>query len=92
MLRVFATIVLPLVLPTAIYLFWVGFAHGAPPAEEPRWAAMPWVWLVGAGALLLGFVLFVVTVGFGTSQPGTYVPPRWENGRIIPGHIEQNHP
>jgi uncharacterized protein DUF6111 len=91
MLRVVATIVLPLVLPTAIYLFWVQLARRSQRVEGVRWAALPWVWLAGAGALLLGFVLFVVTVGFGTSEPGTYVPPRWENGRIIPGHIEP-HP
>ena len=23
-----------------------------------------------------------------STTPGTYVPPRWENGRVIPGHIE----
>jgi len=41
--------------------------------------------------LLLALTLFVVTVHFGTSQPGTYVPPRSENGRIVPGHIEPAH-
>ena len=46
------------------------------------------MWLAAAGVLLLAVVLFVVTVHYGTSQPGTYVPPRWENGRIVPGHIE----
>ncbi len=104
MLRVFLTIVLPLVLPTALYLLWLRVAHwlpggsppgspagstpGSPPGETVQWAALPWVWLAAAGALLLALMLFVVTVHFGTSQPGTYVPPRWENGRIVPGHIE----
>jgi hypothetical protein len=96
MLRVFLTIVLPLLLPTALYLFWLRVAHwwpwGSQPesqrSEEVRWAALPWVWLAGAGALLLALVLFVVTVHFGTSEPGIYVPPRWEDGRIIPGHVE----
>jgi hypothetical protein len=104
MLRVFLTIVLPLVLPTALYLLWLRVAHwlpgGSPPGspagstpgaqqgEWVQWAALPWVWLAAAGALLLALMLFVVTVHYGTSQPGTYVPPRWENGRIVPGHIE----
>jgi hypothetical protein len=96
MLRVFFTIVLPLVLPTALYLVWLRVANwsprGAPQeaqqGETVQWAALPWVWLAGAGALLLAIVLFVVTVHFGTSQPGTYVPPHSENGRIVPGHIE----
>jgi len=103
MLRVFFTIVLPLVLPTALYLLWMRLAHwlpwGAPwgspegsqPGEAVRWAALPWVWLAAAGALLLTLMLFVVTVHFGTAEPGTYVPPRWENGRIVPGHIDPAH-
>jgi hypothetical protein len=96
MLRVFFTIVLPLVAPTALYLVWLRVAHwpsggaseGSPQGECERWAALPWVWLAASGAALLALVLFVVTVHFGTAQPGTYVPPRWENGRIVPGHIE----
>jgi hypothetical protein len=100
MLRVFLTIVLPLVLPTLLYLVWVRVAHwgsaegsqqGSERGETVRWAALPWVWLAAAGALLLALTLFVVTVHFGTSQTGPYVPPRWENGRIVPGHIEPAH-
>ncbi len=103
MLRIFFTIVLPLVLPTALYLLWLRVAHwlpgGSPPGspegsqrgEAVRWAALPWVWLAAAGAVLLALMLFVVTVHFGTSEPGTYVPPRWENGRIVPGHIDPAH-
>jgi hypothetical protein len=53
-----------------------------------RWRALPWLWLAGAGAVLLAVVLFVVTVHFGTSEPGVYVPPRYEGGRVVPGHIE----
>ncbi len=88
MLRVLLTIVLPLALPTALYLSWMWIAQGAERSRNVHWAAVPWVWLAGAGALLLALVLFVVTVGFGTSTPGVYVPPHWENGRMIPGHIE----
>lgn len=88
MVRVFITIVLPLLVPTALYLLWVG-ALGAPhEGGAMPWASMPWVWLVGAGVALLAIVLFVVTVGFGTQQQGVYVAPRLENGAIIPGHIE----
>lgn len=95
MLRVFFTIVVPLLLPTALYLVWVRVAHWSPRGSErgetASWAALPWLWLAATGALLLALVLFVVTVHYGTSQPGTYVPPRWENGRIVPGHIEPAH-
>ncbi len=98
MLRVFFTIVLPLVLPTALYLVWVRLTHSSPGGDGSqqeserggtvRWTALPWLWLATAGAVLLALMLFVVTVHFGASQPGTYVPPRSENGRIVPGHIE----
>jgi len=92
MLRVFVTIVLPLVLPTALYFFWMRLAlwspRGAEEDDSVHRGATPWLWLAGAGALLLAGVLFVVIAGFGTSTPGVYVPPHTENGRIVPGHIE----
>ena len=88
MLRVFVTMVLPLVLPTALYLGWVWMAQGPRHDDGVRWGALPWVWLAGAGVLLAAVVLLVVMVGFGTSQPGVYVPPRMESGKIVPGHIE----
>jgi hypothetical protein len=88
MLRVFLTIILPLVLPTALYLLWISTLGSSHNGGRASWTAVPWIWLAGAGAALLVIVLFVVTVHFGTSQQGIYVPPRWENNQIIPGHIE----
>ena len=86
--RAFLTVILPLLLPTALYLAWLYLAHWLQHDGAIRWERLPWLWLAGAGVLLLGLVLFVVTVHFGTSQPGSYVPARWENGRVVPGHIE----
>jgi len=88
MLRVVLTIVLPLLLPTALYLLWITTLRSAREGGVIRWTAVPWIWLAGAGAVLLAIVLLVVTVHFGSSQEGVYVPPRWESDRIIPGHIE----
>ena len=92
MFRVLVTIVLPLVLPTALYLGWMWFAGGTARRGEIGWRALPWPWLAAVGVLLSAIVLFVVMVGFGTSEPGVYVAPHWENGRIIPGHIEPRQP
>ena len=92
MARVFITIVLPLLLPTALYLLWVSALGPSHEGGAIPWASMPWVWLAGAGVALLAVVLFVVTVGFGTQQQGIYVAPRWLNGAIIPGHIEPKGP
>ena len=88
MLRVFLTIVLPLALPTGIYVGWLFVAHRVQWDGTVPWVELPWVWLAAAGVLLLVVVLFVVHLHFGTAQTGIYVPPRWENGRITPGHIE----
>jgi hypothetical protein len=88
MLRVFLTVVLPLVLPTAIYVGWLVVAQRMQRTGAVPWVELPWVWLAGAGVVLLAVVLSVVHVHFGTAETGTYVPPRWEDGRIIPGHVE----
>ncbi len=88
MLRAFFEIAVPLVLPTALYFLWVWSVRRLRGREATRGAALPWIWLAGAGAVLLAIVLFVVNVNLGTSTQGVYVPPRWVNGRIVPGHIE----
>jgi hypothetical protein len=86
MLRIGATIVLPLLLPTGLYLLWV-FVCAAPREKGASPRTIPWVWLAGAGVVLLAAVLFGMTIGFGTAQRGVYVAPQWLNGRIVPGHI-----
>jgi hypothetical protein len=83
-MREFLTIVLPLALPTVLYLIWLRLSSGG-----FAWRLVPLLWAAGAGAALLALVLFTVTVHFGTSARGTYVAPQWRNGRIVPGHIEQ---
>lgn len=88
MVRIFLTIVLPLLVPTALYLLWVSTLGAPHDGGAVAWNLVPWVWLAGAGAVLLVIVLLVVSVGFGTSQEGVYVAPRYVNGHIIPGHIE----
>jgi hypothetical protein len=92
MVREFLAIVLPLLLPTALYLLWMGTLGAPHEGAAIPWTSVPWVWLAGAGAALLAIVLLVVTVGFGTQQQGVYVAPRWQNGHIIPGHIEPQAP
>jgi hypothetical protein len=92
MLRVLLTIVLPLLLPTAIYVAWLmamqWSARGSAPGEGVRWTALPWIWLAATGVVLLVLVLLTLTVHFGEPETGTYVPPRYEDGRVVPSHIE----
>jgi hypothetical protein len=85
MLRVLLTIVVPLLAPTALYLLGLLLLRRL---GRVRWRALPWVWLMGAGAAALMIVLLFVEVHFGAPQRGVYVPPQWRNGHIVPAHIE----
>lgn len=48
----------------------------------------PVAWLIVAGVLLAAASLFFLAVSTGSEPGGTYVPPRYEDGRIVPGHVE----
>ncbi len=86
--REILTLVVPLLLPTVIYLIWLRATGWSETAGALAWHQLPWVWLALSGVALTAIVLVVITVGFGTTLPGVYVPPRIENGRIVPGHVE----
>jgi hypothetical protein len=88
MLRELLTIIVPLLLPTVLYLVWLRVAQWSKAGDSIAWRGLPWLWLAGGGVALMALVLYVVTVHFGTSASGIYVPPHQENGRIVPGHIE----
>ena len=88
MLRVLLTIVLPLLLPTAIYVAWIWFMSRSANREPVRLGTLPLVWLAIAGVALLALVLVTVSVRFGQPMRGRYVPPRYEDGQVIPPHLE----
>jgi hypothetical protein len=81
--RVFLTIIVPLLLPTALYAAWrilVGKQINVPAV---------WVWLAVAGLALASLMLVFVSVDFGTPKNGLYVPPHVnDSGTVVPGHIE----
>jgi hypothetical protein len=92
MTRVFLTVVVPLLLPTVIYLLWlVSFGRGRSSGGAMAWQGLPWVWLGLAGFVLAAAALFVL-VGRSGPQTGTYVPPHFEDGRVVPGHMEPATP
>ncbi len=92
MIRIFLTILVPLLLPLAAYLVWVWFAASEREAEAegrniPAWHQWPWVWLVSAGAVLAVVTLLVFgTIGM-TPPDSEYRPARYENGTLIPGEF-----
>ncbi len=83
--REFLTIIIPLLLPSALYLAW-RYAAG-------RGVILPvtWVWLAVAGLALAAATLIAVNVDFGGARDGVYVPPHVSAGQIVPGHVEPGH-
>ncbi|HEY0832761.1 MAG TPA: DUF6111 family protein [Azospirillum sp.] len=90
-MRIFLTIVLPLLLPTAVYLLYVSTVEVRRARAEqeggpvPWWVTAPWPWLVGGGVVLTGLTLGAMALTGGTEPGGVYVPAHMEDGRLIPG-------
>jgi hypothetical protein len=90
MSRALLTVILPLLLPTVLYLLW---AFAMRRAEVGKLGdllrGLPWLWLSAAGVVLLVGVLVLVALGFGRSaDTAHYVPPRTVDGKVVPGHVE----
>lgn len=81
--RVFLTIIVPLLLPTALYAAWRVLA-----GKQINVPAV-WLWLAVAGLALASATLVLLSVDFGASKEGQYVPPHVdEGGAVVPGRIE----
>jgi hypothetical protein len=90
MIRVLLQYLLPLLLPMALYLLWTWFTRKRQAAGAPAYRLQdgPWFWLILAGVALASAGLVYVALNTGSKPGGTYIPPRWEDGRISPGRIE----
>ena len=88
MFRVVLTVVVPLLLPTAVWLIWVVATKRAE-ARGGAWALAPWPWLLAGGVALAAAALYLVNVGFGREEGGRYVPPATVDGKLVPGHFER---
>lgn len=92
MWRVVVEILLPLVLPTALYLLWLSAERrrreklGS--GETLAWADAPWIWLGAIGLLLATLVAVALALIGGEPTAGQYVPPHVIDGKIVPGHVE----
>lgn len=91
MSRLLLQYLLPLLFPAAIYFGWVwlanrtgkGRADGSTGLQEGSW-----FWLVTAGlALMVAGLVFTALMGQGQME-GTYEPPRFEGGRVVPGTVK----
>jgi hypothetical protein len=84
-IRILLTLVLPFLLPSALYLLWLAAMRRT--AFASGWGALPWSWLLGAGVVLTALILFIVSVQFGNAPGGTYIPPRVVGGQLEPAHV-----
>ncbi len=88
-MRAFLAIVLPLALPTALYVLYMTLARrragasGAP--AQPM--EMPWSWLIIAGGILAIVTLLALYV-FEDAGRGRYHPARIIDGEIKPGYFD----
>lgn len=91
MIRVLLTILVPLLLPTAVYLLVTARSRQRARAagEEPKpFGDGPWVWLALGGVILTAASL-IFFFDQSSHKPGSvYTPPRLENGRVVPGHFD----
>jgi hypothetical protein len=87
-MRRFLEIVVPLLLPTALYMAYLLAARrraAAVPGQSGWWREVPWAWLAISGGLLVLLSLFAASL-FGGAPPGSrYEPARLQNGTIEPG-------
>ena len=91
MLRLFLTVLLPLLAPFLIYAAWVWLARrqvaaGARGRAPESWREAPWVWLLATG-LACGLAALLLLGGPGGHPAGTKLaPPALVDGEIVPAH------
>lgn len=96
MLKNLLTVVLPLMLPTLIYMAYAMFGRRKTAALEGAraswWTGAPWTWLVTGGVVLAAAVLVTVALTGGFDTSGTYHPARLIDGRVIEGETTPSAP
>ena len=92
MIRTLIYYLVPLLLPTVIYVLWMLYARfrarTVPEGEMPSWERTPWLLLFGSGVVLAAAALFTYAFVTGGTPDGAYKPAHLEDGRIVPGHID----
>ena len=96
-MRIFLTYVLPLVLPTLVYVAWVGYARkkhvgaGAGDGDLPGLRRGPlFLSLVTGFVLMLGGLATIALMSGAPPDSGEYQSPRLQDGKIVPPHFKKN--
>jgi hypothetical protein len=90
MVRVLFQYLLPIVLPTAIYVLWMVHRRrrAAAGTAALTWQQGPWFWLILGGIAMSAASFVFGALLAGHSPGGKYVPAEVKNGRVIPGQIK----
>ena len=88
MFRIVALDALFFLMPFAAYALWLMVTRRT--IRDPNdWTVKTIAWLALAGAVLMVTVLVIfIHLDPSPAGGGTYVPPRFKDGVIVPGHIE----
>ena len=94
MIRKLLTVALPFLTPFVVYLiYWWTMRRRQLMEEQGRkvapWEDFPWTWVVTAGAILTALALVSTTMLSGGDPLNEYHPPRYEDGKIVPGRVGQ---
>ena len=81
MLRILLQYLLPLLLPFLVYMVYVAVARGRTPGGLSE---APWPHLAIAGVVLMAASLVAWGLMSGAPTDRVYIPPRFEDGRVIP--------
>ena len=87
MIRIVIENLLLLLLPTLIYVAWV-YLTGKTKSGRHTLSDAPFVWLFLSGLVLAISVLLFFGTLEGGSPGQAYRPPEFRDGKIVPGHVE----
>lgn len=85
-MRLFLTVILPLLLPSLLFLLWAVVTRG----RAPDLRSSAWLWSIGGGLVLLLVILGVFGVRDRADPGSAYVPAQMQDGEVVPGHIESH--
>ena len=89
MARMLLQYLIPLLLPTALYLGWRFLRVKGKEGEDAEDVPVPWLWLVGTGVALLLLTLFVTAQTQGVPAGADYTAPYLrEDGTVAPGEFK----
>lgn len=77
-------IILPLLLPSLLYLLIKSKSHGS---FKLAARDAPWVWLAGGGVAFAAVVLVTWAWTSGAPSNAIYLPPSYEDGKLVPGRL-----